>query len=465
MKNTFTQSVVETLALQAVLAVLALPAMTLPAMAAQNNQTHLLRSGRKPGDVDRVAVVLEVGGELKEMVDNKIHRPKLSVVCNLTYDEKTLEVPAVADGRVRSIRHYDKIDTVIKVEDEGLKPTLRTQRQLIATEAEGGKLTLFSPLGTLSRDELELINILGNSLLLDRLLPARPVAVGDSWKHSDKLIAAMFRLDAVAKVEAGSKLTEVTDQVARFEMSGHVEGASGGVSTTIDLKAKYRFNLATKRIDWLGLLVKEDRDIGHVTDGVDATARLQVQVAPRVETAQLNDAALAGLSLEPSNDLTQLIYRPKSGDWQFVHDRSWHVTGDRADLAVLRMLDRGDLLAQCNVAPLPKREPGGQLSLAEFQADVQKSLGDSFGEFVEAGQAANEANYRVHRVVVRGKVEDLPIQWNYYLVADQHGNQVVFAFTVEQSLTERLGKADEKLVGALRFIVPQTAEKETDGLR
>ena len=42
------------------------------------------------------------------------------------------------------------------------------------------------------------------------------------------------------------------------------------------------------------------------------------------------------------------------------------------------------------------------VSLEEFQEDVRRALGKSFGEFVEAGQSVNAANYRVYRVVVHG---------------------------------------------------------------
>lgn len=427
------------------------------AEAARAKQTYLLRSQRKPGDKDRIVALLEVGGEVKEVVDGKVQGMKMSVDCNFSYDERTLEAPTASVDRLRSARYYDKLDAVITVEDEAIKPVLRPQRRLIGVEIAPPKTTLFSPHGMLTRDELDLIDVLANSLLLDRLLPEKEVAVGESWKHPDELVVALLGLDAARECEVQSVLKEVTETVARMELSGNVKGALGGVSTEIELKAKYRFDLKTKRIDWLGLLVKELRSIGHVKRGLDTVARFQIEISPGAAAPQLTDAALAALSLKPTVGLSQLTHESAERDWQFTHDRSWYVIGNHRDLTVLRRVDRGELIAQCNVSVLPKSAPGKQLSLNQFQADVQKALGKSFGEFVQAGQWASEANYRVYRVAVRGEVSQLPIHWYYYLVADEHGHQVAFAFTVEYKLAERFDKADEELVRCFRFADPKLA--------
>lgn len=429
----------------------------LSAEAAQEKRTYLLRSGRKPGDTDRIVALLEVGGELKEIANDKVQRAKMSVVCNFGYDEKTLELPAGSGDRLRSARYYDKLDAVIKVEDEVIKPALRPQRRLIAVEVDSPTVTLFSPHGTLTRDELDLIDVLGNSLLLDGLLPEKPVAVGEAWEHPEKLIVALLGLDAASQSDVKSALKEVTRTAARIELAGRVEGAVGGVSTEIELKAKYRFDLKRKRIDWFGLLVKEKRSIGHVKRGVDAVARLQVKISPAPGSRELADAALEGLSLEPSAELSELTYASAEGGWQVRYDRGWYITGDHHDLTVFRRMDRGELIAQCNVSPLPKLTPGKQITLSEFQEDVQKALGESFGEFVEASQRANDADYRVYRVVVRGEASKLPIQWNYYLLADENGHQVAIAFTVERQLVERFNKADEDLIRTFRFLDPKLA--------
>lgn len=442
------------------IAVLLAILITSPTLAAAS-KTYSLHSQRKPGQVDRVVAVLEVGGETKFVDKGKPQSEKMSVVCNLDYIEKNLEVPTETDGVARSVRDYQKASATVKVGDGQFDPALKPEHRLIGVETAKQSALLFSPLGNLTRDELDAIDIQADSLLLDRLLPEKPVAVGDSWPHSEQLLAALLGLDEVAKTTVQSTLKEVKEEgkgkdartLARFEITGRVEGAIYGVSTVIEIKGKYRFDMQTKRIDWLGMLVKEDREASFVTDGVDVVSRLQVTVTPAKEPASLSDAALAKLTLKPTPELSYLTYESNDDGWQCQYDRRWYIHHQRPQntAAVLRFLDRGMLAGQCNLSSLAKREPDKLISLADFQDDVRKALDKSFGEFIEAGQSSNEAGYRIYRVVVHGTSSEIAMRWIYYLVADPQGRQVAFTFAVEQSILDRFADADKSLVQSLRF--------------
>lgn len=440
-----------------VLGILVLLALTAQSAPGSADSSVTLQSARKPGTIDRVALKLEIGGDMNERVDGNVESTKMSVVCDLGFDEKTLEIPSGGKGPWRSVRHYDAISAVIKLADDGFKPQLRPGRRLMGVEVDSPTITYFSPHGPLNADELELVTIVGDSLLLDRLLPEKQVAKGDSWKLPDSLLVAMLNLDAASKTNVRSVVTKITETAVNMQMEGNVQGAFGGVSTEIALKAKYRFNRKTKRVDWLGLLVKEQRDIGHVEPGFDVVVRLQLTVTPKADSPDLTDEAIAGLVLEPTATLRELAYESPQGGYRFMHARNWYIKDAHRDRVTLRMLDRGDLVAQCNVSALPKLPPGKEVPLSEFQSDVQKALDKNFGQFVEARQSANEAGYRIYRVVAQGTASDLPIQWNYYLVADQQGRRVAFAFAVESDLVKRLNKNDEKLVNSLRFLDPKVA--------
>jgi hypothetical protein len=330
---------------------------------------------------------------------------------------------------------------------------------LIGVDVDGSKATLYSPEGPLSRDELDLVDLLGNSLLVDGFLPERPVARGESWTHRDSLVAALLGLDELKANDVRSTLGEVNDSSALIDMVGRVEGAVDGVTTRIEVKAKYRFNRKTRRIDWFGLLVHEDRDVGHVAQGLDVVARLKMQIEPRDRSERLADTAIEGVEPKPTDVATQLTCESAEGDWQFAHDRRWYLVTSEHDLTVLRMVDRGELVAQCNVAPLHRVEPGKQATLEQFQSDVKEALGKQFGQFVKASQRASEKNYRVLHVVAEGLVSELPIQWHYYLIANEQGEQVVFTFTVEKSLAERLGQSDQNLVGSFTFLDESVARR------
>jgi len=430
-----------------------------PPRTAAGKQTYSFQSARKPGVIDHVVVVLEVAGERKEKNEGKTQSAPITAVCNLEYDEKTLEVPTAAGGRWRSVRAYDKAAAVIKRGEEGLKPSLRTERSLLAMQIDPKAATLFSPRGPLTRDELEVTDVLGNSLLLDRLLPEKPVPIGYSWKPPEKVIAVLLGLDAVSQCDVQSTLKEATDTVARFELAGRVEGTILDAPTQVEIKGKYRVDRRLMRIDWLGLLLKKQKGIGEVEVGLNIAARVQVTITPKDACPALSAAALKGLVLEPAADLLRLTCGPARGGWELAHDRRWHQREELSDMIVLKLLDQDDFVAQCNIAPLPQRPPDKPVSLQEFQEDTRRALGKSFREFLAAKESTDEANRKVYRLVIRGEEKEVPIQWNYYLVADKQGRQAVFAFTMQEKLADRLNKADEQLVHAIRFVEPKTAAK------
>jgi hypothetical protein len=419
----------------------------------ESKPSFVFRTERTAGKTDRVEIRLEVGGDTKFAKEGKPQREKMSVLCELDYVEKTLAVPEDAKDAWRSVRDYQKVTADVKVGEGQFKPTLAPEHRRIVVEAAGQTVTLFSPDGNLTRDELDAIDIQANSLLLDLLLPEKSVTIGDHWQHSAELLGAFLRLDEVAKTTVESTLKEVTGTVARFEIAGRVEGAIDGVSTVIEMKGRYRFDLRTKRIDWLGMLIQENRENSFVSDGVDVVSRLAIKITPVKEPTNLSDEALAKLTLKPSPESVCLAYESAVGDWRCALDRRWYLYHQRPkiDTAVLRFVDRGEFTGQCNLSSLPQRKPDELISLEKYQEDIQKALGKGFGEFVEASQTSNDANYRIYRVAANGTSSEIPMQWIYYLVADSQGRQVAFTFAVEQKLIERFAGADRALVESMRF--------------
>ena len=435
---------------------LAAMAVTVPSVPAFARETgYSLRTGRASGAVDLVEVALDVGGDLRIVEDGKERRMKTNVAANFVYHEKSLQVGKGADSPMRSLRHYREAVGTIKSGDHQYEPVLRDERRLIALEIDQPRVTLFSPQGALRFEELELIDVLANSLLLEQLLPSRAVALGNQWEHSNELIAALLGLDTVTSNDVKSTLTEVADGKARFELSGRVEGAEDDVSTEIALKGKYQFDLKTRRITWFGLLVREDRAVGHVDTGFDVTARVQMRITPGAHSEHLAPDALANVPLQSTAELTQLSYESAGGKWRFLHDRRWFVITEEDDRAVLRLIDQGDRLAQCNVAFLAPAADATELTLEQFQKDIVGALGENFKSSVRASQQHDETDYRVFQVVAEGETSNVPMQWIYYLVTDRHGHRVVLAFVLEKEMVDRFEQADAKLVGTLRLSEPR----------
>ena len=421
-------------------------------------QAVSLQSRRAAGAIDRVEVKLEVAGDLILSQEWKVERLNMSAEATMQYDERSLDISRHPGNVMRSVRHYDKAEAAITVGTDQTKPRLRDARRLIAVQvdpAKTPKVVLFSPQGMLTADELDLVNLLANSLVVDWLLPDAPVAVGQRWKHSDEVVAALYELDRVTQNDTQSTLVAVEDDFARMELGGKVSGFQHGLRTTIESKARYRFDRKLGRLTWLGMAIRQKRDSGAVNPGLDALAKLQVTIEPVDRSAHLTEDAIKGIATVPTEELLKISYQSQDGSWQIAHDRRWEVTTQRGDVATLRMAYQGAALAQCKIAALSKTPNSEQPpSLADFQADVQRALGKSFGQFIEASQTHNQADYRVYRLVILGKAKDVPIRWIYYLLTDRKGRQTVLVFDLPEEQAERFGRADEQLVSTFRFREP-----------
>jgi hypothetical protein len=298
------------------------------------------------------------------------------------------------------------------------------------------------------------------------LLPGKSVKIAESWKQDDTVLCSLLNLDAVSQSDVTSTLGEVTDQAARVEFKGVVQGALGGVAAEFDVVGRYKFDRTIDRITWLAVLLKEKRAIGHVEPGVEATTRLQLTVAPIAEPADLSAAELRDVDLSPYPELLKLEHVSQRGGYRLDYDRRWHVMTDADDVLSLRLVDRGELVAQCNVRHLTIPDPSRSPSLTQFQADIRRSLDKNFGQFVRATEGTNSLGQTIFRAEAAGAVEEITIHWIYYLVLDPSGRQVVFAFTVEQPLLERLGEADQELIGTVRFTEPNaTAQGSNEATR
>jgi hypothetical protein len=434
------------------LALFLLAAPAGPARAASGQSTFRLTPKHRPGEISRVEVVVQVGGDMRFVTDGKSKDLPMSVLANLKYDEQLLAIDGAGRAN-RSVRHYEDAHAVIKVDKGGEKPGLDAQHRVIVAEKTAqSAAVLYSPAGPLRREELDLVDVPGNTLLLDHLLPSEEIAPGKSWKVTDETLAALLGLDAVSWSDVDCMLAGVADNVADVSAGGSVSGAVCGVSTDVELKVKLKFDLKTNRINFFALLIKEKRSVGHVGPGLDTVAKVVITITPKQQSAGLTAAFVKSLPEKVTPELTRLIYVSPGGRIRFQYDRCWYVTTDESKLAVLRMIDRGDLVAQCNLSPL--KETGKPVTLAEFQRDVQSSLGKNFGQFVKASQSTTPSGQTMFRVVVQGTVSQLPIEWIYYLVEDDKGRGASMAFTFEQELESRFGKADRDLIANLRLTQP-----------
>jgi hypothetical protein len=437
---------------------------TLCVTAAVASEVYDLKASTKPDAVQQVQAVIEVRGDLFVQAGEG-EQQKLPVVVSgkVTYDERVLATEP-ADGSRRAARNYREASAEVKVGQGVATPQLDTERRLVVAQIGADGATLFCPLGPLSRDDLDLIDIQGNSLAMSGLLPARPVRAGEAWPLNHESLALLLGLDVITSSNVQGTLDKVEGTTAILTIQGSLEGAAQGVASKITLKAKANFDTAQRVVTWLAANFHERREIGHAEPGFDVTARLRVAITPQAEADALSDAALRDLPLTASAGATLLDLQPQQSHVRLIHDRRWRVLVDRHDLCVLRCVDGGDLIAQCNLSELADAAPGKRLALEAYQAEVLESLTSSAGQVVEASQSTTDEGLRILRVQATGIASEVPIVWVFYHVSNEQGRQAALAFTMEAKAVERFAEGDRTLVESFTFAPrpqPQEAKRTT----
>lgn len=411
-------------------------------------------------DLAQVTVELEVGGTMRVQSTDVQRRAKprelpMSVVATLRYDEHRF-APKSGGAAQRAVRYYDQAEAVLKVETGGLKPDLSEERRLIVIDNPGGRLFIASPRGILERQELDLLDVVGDSLALDALLPAQPMATGDTWPADSPTMAALLSLDTVADCNVSSLLDKANADFALIKLAGVVVGTADGAPTQMDLRGVYLFDLRLRRIVRFNLAVKEDRSIGGATPGLDSVAKLRLNIKPIESSEHLTTETLASLGAPRRTRLDMLrLDKPRQG-FRILHDRHWFITSAERESTSLRRVAGGDVVAQCTISTLPARSAGRQVTLEQFERDIRYALKEDFGELVSSRQWTNAFHHHCLDVVVRGTAEGVPVEWHYYLVAPETGSRVSVVVTIDGHMVERLGAADRQLVNAIQ-LVPESS--------
>jgi hypothetical protein len=170
---------------------------------------------------------------------------------------------------------------------------------------------------------------------------------------------------------------------------------------------------------------------------------------------ELTDDALGRWPLEGGPERERLVFFAPNGRYAIKHDRDWHTYWDDSRLAVLKRVEAGRLVAQCNLAAGPNAGRGRHQDPARFRDDVRKGLSSRFGQFLGEGEVEGDpaGGYR-YKVGVQGRQGDLPVVWYYYLIAAPEGDQLLATFTLAATQARAFGDQDEVLIGSFRWLEP-----------
>ncbi len=431
---------------------LAIAATNASRCSADETTKYLLQPRIAEDDTASISLELKVGGEMLFREKSEIKRLPLSVTGELKYDQQIIAWSAEPAEAARSLRNYQTASATFEVGKESLERNLPNEQRSIIAELREGHSTLVGSQGPLTRSQLDLLDVVGNPLAIDRLLPGRELAEGDSWDHDKSSIGALLGMDHVAVCEVSSVVIGQAHKQVQIRLAGTVHGTIDGASTEIDLRGAYLFHLRRGRITKFNLAVKEKRAAGQVVPGLDVVAKIQLTVG-KASTEQPLDQKLVQRASDLSKPLQRnLLYKAEGLGFYFLHDMAWYVTAEQSDLLSLRCLQEGDLTAHCNVSTLPARSEGRQTTLEQFERDVRESLGDNLKSVTASTQWKNAKGHDCLGVIAVGKFEGVPVEWRYYLIAADSLPRVSLSVTLEQSQIDRFDDADRQIIDSIELM-------------
>ncbi len=413
---------------------------------------YLLKPSLRTDVTTTVSVDLEMGGQMLSQEDGKLESQPVSVAGQVRYHERLVKWSPEATELARSVRQYEEASATIKVEEDGVQRTLPTNRRALAVEIRDGYVAISSLSEPLTREQWDLVNVVGNSLAIDRLLPGREIAEGEGWDHDKAVIAPLLGMDHVAVCEVRSIVTGESNNQVQIRLAGTVHGTIDGAPTELEVRGAYLFHLDRQRITKFNLAIQEKRTASVVVPGLDIVARVKLTIVPAARRDQLG-ADMASQAGDTSLPLRRaLLYGNRQLGFRFLHDATWYITAEQSDVLSLRHLQEGDLTGHCNLSTLPPRSEGRETTLEEFERDVRASIGTHLEKVTASRQWTTPQGNTCLGVIALGKVKDVAVQWRYYLIASPDLPRVSIALTVEQSLIEQFADADRQLVNSMELL-------------
>lgn len=434
-----------------------------PSLAITGDSAHDLTCETAPSEYRRVKLVVESSGNLlvrpvvaavKGKVVNQDQAPLRQVPfeVNVTqlYDERVL---THSESSIASLRYYRDLEGSLTIAKTASKPEIAGPRRWICAKLDAEGRAYFSPVEPLKREELDLVDVPGNPLALNRLSPGKSVKVGETWKHENAVLESILGIDKILEqTDLQSKLVEVKDGVAIISLTGGVVGSVQSVKSQIQLQAKYNIDLKSHQVTWIAMGLTEKRDVSVAQPGYESTTRIRLATMPLDAVPELDDTNRDRVKLDDPVAGKVLAFQSAKGGFQFVHDVRWHNMIDRLDGSVLRLVDRGDLVAQCTVTDLPKLSAGQRTSLDAFVAEIKTKLGKSLQTIQETNESTTESGLTLQRVAATAVADGVAVNWIYYLAIRDDGRRVALMFTHDSAMAERFAAADITIVSSLQLI-------------
>ena len=415
-------------------------------------QTFSLKETPKVGDCFRMHIELSLKGELRVSADGKPTTIPLEAHAEHDFPERVLAINPKGVPE-KTARVYETAKAAIKAGPDRTERTLRADRRLQVAQRHNDHALVYAPAGMLTRDELALTSEHFDTLTLTGLLPQKEVEIGATWKVTDAVAQALCAFEGLTSQDLACKLEKVEEKIAHVSVKGTANGIDLGAMVKLTIDGNYRYDLSEQRLTSLEWAQKDERDQGPASPASTDESTMKLTRKAIDQPSSLTDVGLISVpdGFEPPMPMLQLYYRDPKSRYDVVFAREWQTVAETDEHLVMRMLDRGDFVAQVTISSWSRAKPGEHLSGEAFQQQMAKVPGWEPADVLQVGEVPTDGGRWIYRISALGQLDGVQVLQNFYLVAGPNGEQVVLAFTMTKAQVEKLAARDLSMAGSIEF--------------
>jgi hypothetical protein len=426
-----------------------------PATAVWTQEPIVLREAFPSGYQYRVNSRVELSGQMLLPPEKEQEAAKTLAITGtsaIDYDERILTSGTNNEAQ-KTIRIYRRIDFQRKVGDRPQENTIRPGVRRLVILRHKYKEVPFSPDGPLTWSEIDLVRTDVFSPALSGLFPDKPVRLGERWTAADAAIQELTDLERIeeGQVECHFEQVETLNnrRHARIAFSGTVRGINEDGPNRQELDGYCFFDLESNHLSYLSLhgisslLTKGGKAAGRIEGRFVLTRQVHAQVH------DLSDETLKGVTLEPNDDNTRLLYDNPELGVRFLHSRRWRVARVQGRQVTLDEANGNGLLI--TLEPL-ERVPAGDQFLAESRDYLQKQKAKILR--VLQPRSVQAALQPLEHFAVDAEIDSQRVYLDYYIVRQPGGGATLAARLLPKDLTS-LQKEVEQLARSIALSRPR----------
>lgn len=399
----------------------------------------------------RISCEVRIRGKMITPSESGTSELNLNSDAAFRFDQRQFESRISGPFSLRAYRNFQdaSVRTVVGTNHKTVVQLPGSHRILQVYGTDSGLWHLSSDV-RLTRQQVDLLQLPCDPLVAAGLLPTRALSSKDEkWNADTWVVPMLVGMEAVVSQSATCQLADLSENEAVVQFEAAADGAVTGSASKVVLTGKFTLDRRNGIITQLQAIMKEQRSPGTVSPGLNITAEVQWTQAILPDVA---DQPIK-LPLQMPEELPEAgrLRLSLSTPWRLMlsHSRDWYLFHETPELVVLRMLQNGALIAQCNIAPALIMPPGEFTADDKFRSEVKSALVSRQAVIVSSRVIPVSNEWRKHFVRAVSETDSRTIYWDYYLCTHAQGEQFLLIFSHSKQDAELFGDAATQLLETL----------------